>query len=380
MGLPAWGSCTEKPSAPVSSAPAVAEASASECTATSPENEADERRAGRQGDHCTSNVQLAEGGSSQSTSPVAGSQQSVRLSLPDEMSKFSSCGHHDAVRMPLEWPVSSLTGANALRKSQICMLGKASSSEATMICVATSGFHAMTELRCPRFAELVKLMTGFLSLRSHTTERPLCDVDARMCVTLRFHATQEMSAPGPGDFAPGETTRGVDGFVRSVMKTSDSAAPEASSSGTAGLNSSPRTGPEWESIVATTGASWRLMSRPGSTICTLPLAVPAASSPYGSEPSATPLVPHVSRLKRSLHASEPTSGSSAPPCRSSEKTSRCEVESNVSDMAPATVPAASKPECSLEDDHATVAERGMLPTLGISAGKTRSAKWRRQQQ
>ena len=71
-------------------------------------------------------------------------------------------------------------------------------------CVATSGFHAITELRCARLFEFVKLMTGFLSLRSHTTERPLCEVDARMCVTFRFHATHDMSARGALLFTPGE--------------------------------------------------------------------------------------------------------------------------------------------------------------------------------
>ena len=71
-------------------------------------------------------------------------------------------------------------------------------------CVATSGFHAITELRCARLFELVKLMTGFLSLRSHTTERPLCEVDARMCVTFRFHATHDMSARGALLLTPGE--------------------------------------------------------------------------------------------------------------------------------------------------------------------------------
>eukprot|EP00967_Tisochrysis_lutea_P102404 scaffold154105_cov36-Tisochrysis_lutea.AAC.4 len=88
-----------------------------------------------------------------------------------------------------------------------------------------------------------------------------------------------MSAPGPGDLAPGETTRGLRGFVRSVMNTSESEAPEASSSGTAGLNSSPRTGPVCESIVATIGSAPPATMSAGLTIWITPLTVPAASMP-----------------------------------------------------------------------------------------------------
>ena len=50
----------------------------------------------------------------------------------------------------------------------------------------------------------VKEMTGRLSLRSHTTDMPLCDVEARMCCTFRFHATHEMSDGGAFALAPGE--------------------------------------------------------------------------------------------------------------------------------------------------------------------------------
>eukprot|EP00962_Isochrysis_galbana_P054054 scaffold25575_cov118-Isochrysis_galbana.AAC.6 len=236
-----------------------------------------------------------------------------------------------------------------------------------MICVACSGFHAMTELRCERLLLLVKLMTGFFSFKSHTTLRPLCEVDAMICVTLRFHATHEMSAPGPGDLVPGDTTRGLRGLVRSVMKTSESEAPDASSSGTAGLNSRPRTGPVCVSIVATIGSAPPAIMNAGLTTWMAPLTVPAARMPYGSEPSATPLVPHVRRLYRSAHVSVPSSGSSSlSDVRSSEKMSRCAVVSKVSEMAPATVPAASRPECSVDEDQATVAERGMLPIFGMA--------------
>ena len=85
------------------------------------------------------------------------------------------------------------------------------------------------------------VQTGFLSLRSHTTERPLCEVEARMCCTLRFHATLEMSEGGPLLLAPGEYTLGEVGLLRSVMNTSDSPAPEARRLDTDGLNSRPRT-------------------------------------------------------------------------------------------------------------------------------------------
>ena len=70
--------------------------------------------------------------------------------------------------------------------------------------VAVSGDQVTTELRWALLLGSVKLMTGRFSLRSHTTDWPLCDVDARICGTVRFHATHEMSAGGPPLFAPGE--------------------------------------------------------------------------------------------------------------------------------------------------------------------------------
>ena len=128
----------------------------------------------------------------------------VRLSLPDEMRRLESKGHHDAERMPLWWPRHSISGAVALRRSHICSTGLRSSSDATMTRVATSGDQATTLLRCARLFGSVKLITERLSLRSHTTLWPPCDVDAMICGTLRFHATHEMSAGGPPSFAPGE--------------------------------------------------------------------------------------------------------------------------------------------------------------------------------
>ena len=160
--------------------------------------------AGSRGDHCTSKVGRVVEGSSQTMSPVDTSQQMVRLSLPEERSRLESCGHHEAARMPLVCPCSSRTGMVALRRSQIWSTGDRSSAEATRTSVAASGFHVMTELRCVLLFGSWKEMTGFLSLRSHTTLRPLCEVDARMCCTLRFHATLEMSEGGPLLLAPGE--------------------------------------------------------------------------------------------------------------------------------------------------------------------------------
>ena len=101
----------------------------------------------------------------------------------------------------------------------------------------------MTELRVPLFAGSVKEVTGRFIRRSHTTDWPLCDVDARMCETLRFHATHEMSAVGPAVFAPGEYTEGFLGSFKSVMITSESPAPDASRLFIPGLNSRARTPP-----------------------------------------------------------------------------------------------------------------------------------------
>mmetsp|Transcript_38897 Transcript_38897/g.90951 ORF Transcript_38897/g.90951 Transcript_38897/m.90951 type:complete len:221 (-) Transcript_38897:578-1240(-) len=173
-----------------------------EKTDTSPSNEHEASIAGMHGDHCTSKVQLLDAGISETTSPRDGSQQMVRLSFPAERSKLASSGHHEAVSTPLVWPRSSVTGASAFRKSQICSLGDASSSEATRICVATSGFHAMTLLRWPRLVVSVKLITGRFNFKSQTTESPECEVEARMWATLRFHATHAMSADWFGR-APG---------------------------------------------------------------------------------------------------------------------------------------------------------------------------------
>lgn len=44
-------------------------------------------------------------------------------------------------------PWNSLMGDTLLRRSHSCRLGDMSSSEATISCVATSGFHCTTEQR-----------------------------------------------------------------------------------------------------------------------------------------------------------------------------------------------------------------------------------------
>ena len=79
-------------------------------------------------------------------------------------------------------------------------MGLRSSSDATMSCVATSGFHWMHELRARRLGSLNEI-TGRWRLRSHTTVVPLADVDARMCCTLRFHARYVIS-PGVPPLPP----------------------------------------------------------------------------------------------------------------------------------------------------------------------------------
>ena len=100
-----------------------AEVDCSENIETSPSKDDDERIAGILGDHCTSNAQFELGGSSHMISAVSGSQQSVRLSLPAERRRRASLGHHEAASTPLWWPLSSFTGAKALRRSQICSTG-----------------------------------------------------------------------------------------------------------------------------------------------------------------------------------------------------------------------------------------------------------------
>ena len=109
------------------------------------------------------------------------------------------------------------------------------------------------------------MITARFIFRSHTIDVPLCDVVARMCCTFRFHATHAMSPGGAlVRVSPGEKTDGAFGFERSVMKTSLFDAPDARRLVTAGLNSSPRTGPVCWSTVATTGsAPWPPMITPG---------------------------------------------------------------------------------------------------------------------
>lgn len=171
---------------------------------TSPAKEEQETSPTFLGDHSTWKVQLEAGGSSVRYSALSGSQTIVRLSLPDEISRLVSKGHQLAERMPLWCPRSSSSGAKALRRSHTWRTGLRSSSEATRTRVVASGDHSITELRCVRLFGSWKLITGRFCFRSHTTLSPPCDVEARMCGTLRFHATHEMSAGGEEVLAPGE--------------------------------------------------------------------------------------------------------------------------------------------------------------------------------
>ena len=138
-------------------------------------------------DHCTSKFQLLLAGNSASTSPATVSQHSVRLSLPQVSSSPGSACDHAIARTPLLWPTNSLAGEMELRRSHICSDGDLSSSDATMSCVATSGFHCIAE-HLLRLLGSVKEITGRCRFRSHTTVVPLRDELARMCCTFLFHA------------------------------------------------------------------------------------------------------------------------------------------------------------------------------------------------
>mmetsp|Transcript_29472 Transcript_29472/g.70885 ORF Transcript_29472/g.70885 Transcript_29472/m.70885 type:complete len:214 (-) Transcript_29472:482-1123(-) len=208
---------------------------------TMPSKEAVERIAGSLGDHDTSKFQLDDAGSSHMIWPVLGFQQSVRLSLPHVSSIDVSNSHQDMARMPRLCPDSTLAGECALRRSHIWRIGVLSSSEATMTCVATSGFHARAA-RDVLLTVSVKEMTGRFCRKSQTTDVPLAPVEARMCSTLGFHATQLMSMSGCVG-APGVYTSGFSGFCKFQIRISDSVAPEASRLGLKGLKSKPRTGP-----------------------------------------------------------------------------------------------------------------------------------------
>lgn len=143
-----------------------------------------------------------------------------------------------------------------------------------------------------------------------------------------------------------------------MMYMSASDAPEASRLGWFQLNSRPRTGP-WCLLTVATSAS---PSAPSTILLALkiliePSTMPPASTPSGYEAVSTP-VPHASRWKRSLVVTLPSSGISALGEASSRlKISSCAVLSKLSSIAPATVPAASRPGRSAEVDQATVPER-----------------------
>ena len=99
---------------------------------------------------------------------------------------------------------------------------------------------------------------------------------------------------------------------------------------------------------------------------TVPSTQPPARMPWGIEPFSMPLVPQARRWKRSAVCTVPSRPSS-PAWLSSLKTSSCADESNESLMAPATVPAASRLECSSEAPHATVDERCTPATFIVAA-------------
>ena len=69
------------------------------------------------------------------------------LSLEDDSRKAGSCGHHERPSTPPRWPRSSRSGDTLLRRSHSCSVGDVSSSEPTISCVATSGFHCSTDVR-----------------------------------------------------------------------------------------------------------------------------------------------------------------------------------------------------------------------------------------
>ena len=151
-------------------------------------------------DHCTSKFQLELAGSSARTSPALVSQQSVRLSFPHVRSKPESAFDHAMASTPLECPWNSRAGEMEFRRSHTWSVGERSSSEATMSCVATSGFHCSAEHRRRLFGS-VNEITGRCRFRSHTTVVPLSEEEARMCCTLLFHAKYDTSpvsgAPEP---------------------------------------------------------------------------------------------------------------------------------------------------------------------------------------
>ena len=190
----------------------------------------------------------------------------------------------------------------------------------------------------------VKEITGRFWRRSQTTDVPLTPVEAKMCSTLPFQATQVMSLNGCVG-APGVYTLGVLGFAKSQIRISLSVAPEASKLGLNELKSRPRTGPLCFCTRATRGSPCIcLVTIAGFQNPILPSTMPPASIPRGSvvEPADSPL--HASLWKRSLLFTAPLICISlpAPGVKSTAIISRSAVVSNESSMALATVPTAIK--------------------------------------
>mmetsp|Transcript_26313 Transcript_26313/g.84185 ORF Transcript_26313/g.84185 Transcript_26313/m.84185 type:complete len:662 (-) Transcript_26313:135-2120(-) len=190
-------------------------------TAILPSNEAVERMPGVRGDHCTSKFQLELAGSSARTLPSLESHTSVRLSLPQVRSSAGSAVHHAIESTPLVCPTSSLRGEMELRRSHTCRVGERSSSDATMSCVAASGFHWSAE-HLRRLVGSVNEITGRWRLRSQTTVVPEVEVEARMCCTFLFHARYAISPPAGAPCCPLRAgyREGAEGLARSQMQRS----------------------------------------------------------------------------------------------------------------------------------------------------------------
>jgi hypothetical protein len=154
---------------------------------TRPSKEEVESTPGVVVDHCTSKFQFELAGSSARISPASVSQHSVRLSFPQVSKSPGSALDHAIARTPLLCPTNSLAGDMEFRKSQICSEHERSSSDATMSCVATSGFHCIALQRRREFGS-VKEITGRWRFKSHTTVVPFKLEDAKMCCTLLFQA------------------------------------------------------------------------------------------------------------------------------------------------------------------------------------------------
>ena len=100
----------------------------------------------------------------------------------------------------------------------------------------------------------------------------------------------------------------------------------------------------------------------GLKTLTVPSTIPPARRPWGWAVGSLP-TPHASAWNRSGSCTAPNDGiSPEPEPRSSEKSSRVLEASKESEMAPATVPAATREAVSLVGPHATVAPRLMYDT------------------